>query len=245
MAKNKTMTKYLVILLTLLVFTSCDKILYENGVPPRGYDTKDFSVDDFSRIELNNAFFVTVVNGSSSKVSVKGSGGDIDDLEITVTNGKLDIRYNKRFRIKQLKRYKMEIEVTTPTITEIDARSASDTEISGFGTIAEFTARVSGASTLRLNNVITSLVANISGASKIVLPKEVKKIHAEIRGASTLDAFDGNSTEVFLELSGASKAEVTASTTLSVKASGASKVKYKGDAKVTEDLSGGSKVTKE
>lgn len=237
--------KYLLFSLTLLVFTSCDKILYENGVPPRGYDTKDFALSSFDRVELNNAFFVTIVKSTESKVSAKGSGDDIDDLEVTVTNGKLDIRYDKRIRIKQLKRYKMELVVYTPNITEIDAKSASDTEISGFGTLNTFFANVSGASVLRLKNTIKSLTADISGASRIVIPMSVENVDAELSGASNLDGFEANSTEVFLELSGASKAEVSASKTLNVKASGASKVFYKGEPKITEDLSGGSKVSKE
>jgi hypothetical protein len=237
--------KYLLFSLTALLFTSCDKILYENGVPPRGYDTKDFDLSSFDRLELNNAFFVTIVKSTESKVAAKGSGDDIDDLEVTVTNGKLDIRYNKRFRIKQLKRYKMELVISTPNIVEIDAKSASDTEISGFGTLTDFDAEVSGASVLRLNSAVKSLSANISGASKIVLPKIVDQIDAELSGASNLDGFEANSTEVYLELSGASKAEVSASKTLNVKASGASKVFYKGEPKITEDLSGGSKVSKE
>ena len=237
--------KYLLILFSVLVFSSCDKILYEKGVPPRGYDTKEFALETFDRVELNNAFFVTIVKSSSSKVSVKGSGDDIDDLEVTVTNGKLDIRYKKRIQLKQLKRYKMEIVINSPTLTEIDAKSASDTEISGFDTFTTFKASASGASTLRIKNAAKSLVASISGASKIILLLQVDKIDAEISGASTLDAFSANSTDVYLELSGVSKAEVSASKTLSVKASGGSRVSYKGDAKLTEDLSGGSKVTKE
>ncbi len=237
--------KYLLFSLSLLFFTSCDRILYENGVPPRGYDTKDFAMTSFDRVELNNAFFVTIIKSSESKVSAKGSGDDIDDLEVTVTNGKLDVRYNKRFRIKQLKRYKMELVVYTPNITEIDAKSASDTEISGFGTLATFTANVSGASVLRIKNTVKSLTADVSGASRIILPMSVENLDAELSGASNLDGFEANSTEVFLELSGASKAEVSASKTLNVKASGASKVFYKGEPKITEDLSGGSKVSKE
>lgn len=237
--------KYLLFSLTLLVFTSCDKILYEDGVPPRGYDTKDFALSSFDRVELNNAFFVTIIKSSESKVSAKGSGDDIDDLEVTVTNGKLDIRYDKRIRIKQLKRYKMELVVYTPNITEIDAKSASDTEISGFGIISAFTANVSGASVLRLKNAVKSLTADVSGASRIILPMSVENLDAELSGASNLDGFEANSSEVFLELSGASKAEVSASKTLNVKASGASKVFYKGEPKITEDLSGGSKVSKE
>ena len=89
------------------------------------------------------------------------------------------------------------------------------------------------------------MTADISGASKIRLPLKVENIDAEISGASTLDGFDANSLEVFPELSGASKAEVSATKNLSVKTSGASKVFFKGEPKVTEDLSGSSKVSKE
>ena len=236
--------KYILILTSVLLFSSCDKIMYEKGVPPRGYETKDFNLSTFDRVELNNAFFVSIVKSTESKVMAKGSGGDVDDLEVVVTNGKLDIRYDKRIRIKQLKRYKMELVIYTPNITEIDAKSASDTEISGFTNLSTFKASVSGASTLRIKNIIQTLTAGLSGASKLTLPMNVEKIDAEISGASTLDAFDANSTEVFLELSGASKAEVSASKTLTVKANGVSKVTYRGEPKVSEDLSGGSKVTK-
>jgi hypothetical protein len=182
---------------TLLVFKGCEKILYENGVTPNSYDITDSALSSFDRIELNNAFFVTIVKSTESKVSVEGSGDDIDDLAVTVTNGKLDIRYNKRIKIKQLKRYKIELVVYTPNITEIDAKSASDTKISGFGTINSFTASVSGASTLQLNKTVKSLTAEMIGVSKIRLPWKVENIDAEIPGASSLDKFDANSSEVF------------------------------------------------
>lgn len=231
-------------MLCILVFSGCDKLLFKEGVPPRGYETKEFSLSNFDRVELNNAFYVTIKKASISKISAKGSGDDLDDLEVIVTNGKLDIRYDDRIRIKKPQRYKMEIEISTPNLVELEGKSASDTEISGFEMYTNFTAKISGASVLRLKNTVNNLTASITGASKVILPLQVTKIDAEISGASSLDAFDSNSTEAYLELSGASRAELSVSKTLSIKASGASKVSYKGNPEVKEDLSGASKVVK-
>ncbi len=237
--------KKLIFMLSILVFSSCDKLLFKEGVPPRGYETKEFSLSNFDRVELNNAFFVTIKKASISKISAKGSGDDLDDLEVIVTNGKLDIRYDDRIRIKKPQRYKMEIEISTPNLVELEGKSASDTEISGFEMYTNFTAKISGASVLRLKNTVNNLTASITGASKVILPLQVTKIDAEISGASSLDAFDSNSTEAYLELSGASRAEISVSKTLSIKASGASKVSYKGNPEVKQNLSGASKVVKE
>ncbi len=236
--------KKLIFMLCILVFSGCDKLLFKEGVPPRGYETKEFSLSNFDRVELNNAFYVTIKKASISKISAKGSGDDLDDLEVIVTNGKLDIRYDDRIRIKKPQRYKMEIEISTPNLVELEGKSASDTEISGFEMYTNFTAKISGASVLRLKNTVNNLTASITGASKVILPLQVTKIDAEISGASSLDAFDSNSTEAYLELSGASRAELSVSKTLSIKASGASKVSYKGNPEVKEDLSGASKVVK-
>lgn len=236
--------KKLIFMLCILVFSGCDKLLFKEGVPPRGYETKEFSLSNFDRVELNNAFYVTIKKASISKISAKGSGDDLDDLEVIVTNGKLDIRYDDRIRIKKPQRYKMEIEISTPNLVELEGKSASDTEMSGFEMYTNFTAKISGASVLRLKNTVNNLTASITGASKVILPLQVTKIDAEISGASSLDAFDSNSTEAYLELSGASRAELSVSKTLSIKASGASKVSYKGNPEVKEDLSGASKVVK-
>lgn len=237
--------KKLIFVFCVLAFANCDKILFKEGVPPRGFETKEFSLSNFDRVELNNAFFVTIKKANVSKISAKGSGDDLDDLEVVVTNGKLDIRYDDRIRIKKPQRYKMEIEISTPNLIELEGKSASDTEISGFEMFTNFTAKISGASVLRLKKSVKNLTASVGGASKLILPLSVTKIDAEITGASSLDAFDSNSLEAYLELSGASRAELSVSKTLTIKASGASKVSYKGNPEIKQDLSGASKVVRE
>lgn len=56
-------------------------------------------------------FFVAIKKASISKISAKGYADVLDDLEVMLTNGKLDIRYDNRIRIKKHKRYKIKIEI--------------------------------------------------------------------------------------------------------------------------------------
>jgi len=228
-----------------LVFISCDKILYLDEVPPRGFETKSFKVQNFDRIEVNNAFFVTVIKSSEFKVDVKGAGEDIDDLDIEVSNGKLELRYDQRIRIKKPRRYKMEVVISTSDLKEIEVKSASDTEIRGFDEIDNLQASISSASKLRINSSINRLFAEITGASTLVLAKKTKEIDVEIKSSSSLEAFEAFAEKAFLELKEASKAEVSVSDLLEVSASGASRVTYKGDPKIVEDLKSGSKIKKE
>jgi hypothetical protein len=239
------MVKALGFLFLCLIFISCDKILYLDEVPPRGFETKSFKVQNFDRIEINNAFFVTIVKSNEFKVDVKGAGEDIDDLDIEVSNGKLEIRYDQRIRIKKPRRYKMEMVISTSEIKEIEVKSASDTEIRGFDEIANLKASISSASKLRINNSINKLFAEISGASTLVLAQKTKEIDVEIKSSSSLEAFEAFAEKAFLELKEASKAELSVSDLLEVSASGASRVTYKGDPKIVEDLKSGSKIKKE
>lgn len=241
---NKKM-KYLALFFAIFTLTSCEEILFLDGEPKGGFETKTFDEKDFDKIEINNAFFVTVKYAPVYKVSVKGAQDDIDDLEITVKNNKLSVEYDKRFNLKRIRRYKMEVEIETPNLKAINCASASNTEIFGFDNLTQLDVEISGASKLKIDSKIKTLNAGISGASELKLKKDVETIDAQLSGASTLDGFSAFSKNVYLELSGASKAEIYATETLDVEASGASKVLYKGSPKITEELSGGSKISKD
>lgn len=236
---------FLALFFALFAFTSCEEILFLDGEPKGGFVSKSFDEKDFNKIDINNAFFVTVKYAPQYKVSVKGAQDDIDDLQITVKNNKLSVEYDKRVNLKRIRRYKMEVEIETPDLVAINCSSASNTEVFGFENLEKLEVEVSGASKLTIDSKIKALSSGISGASELILKRDVETIDAQLSGASKLEGFSAFSKFVFLELSGASKAEVYATETLDVEASGASKVTYKGTPKITEELSGGSKISKD
>ncbi len=84
-----------------------------------------------------------------------------------------------------------------------------------------------------------------SGASKVVLDGQVNVLTASMTGASDLLAESLHTQTTELSVTGAGKAEVWASETLSVAISGAGKVTYSGNPKtVKKDISGAGKVSR-
>jgi len=77
---------------------------------------------------------------------------------------------------------------------------------------------------------------SISGASSVDITGNVPTLKAEITGASKLDAEELIVSDLHLNVSGASKAEVNVTKQLWAQASGASKIRYKGNPEVQQSL---------
>lgn len=239
------MKKIAIVLLFELSISSCENILYKDQVPPNGFKTETFKLEAFDRLDINNAFDIKIIKSNVSEVNVKGAEDDINDLELAVRNGKLEIKYDKRISLKKIRRYKMYIEVKTNAITEVISSSASSTELSGFGVLDKLNIQISGASKFILNNEVNDLISKISGASNLTLNEKILILDAQISGASKILNENSQITNTYLDLSGASKAKVSVIETLDIVASGASKVSYKGNPTITQKLSGSSTITKE
>lgn len=235
------------LLLSALVFlNSCNGFLYSEDVPPGGYETETFTLGAFDEIEAGNVFFITVVPSNESSVTVKGFRKDISDLLVQNRNGELSIQYKKNgLKLRKIRRYKMEIVIKTNTLKKLDLSGASKTSVSELFDFQKLEVDLSGASQLDLKGTANKIDADISGASELTLLKKVTQIDAEISGASTLHAFDAETQEAYLDLSGASKAKVSVAKILDVEASGASVVTYKGDPSIKSNLSGASKIKKD
>ena len=91
----------------------------------------------------------------------------------------------------------------------------------------------------------TTLKFDINGASRLNAFGKMKFLDGEASGASQLNAFDLETEESDLEVSGASNAKVWVTRLLDVKASGASNVRYRGNPKVEKEVTGGSSVRAE
>lgn len=230
-------------LFTVLIALNFNSCVFSSAVQsdPQGQETRTFNVDSFSHIEGGAAIHYTVQEGSSFAVEATGDKSDLDDLEVKVRGAKLSIGYDSW----GTKRYKMEIVITTPSLKGFDFSGASVVEIGAFsGGLSNLDAELSGASKLTMMADCESLKIDVSGASVMHLENSVKTLRVDASGASVVNGFDVNATEVYLDVSGASKINVSASDYLEVDASGASSVTYKGDPRVNQKSSGASRIRK-
>jgi hypothetical protein len=230
--------------LGLSVFSSCVRLSPWDEPKPGNQTEEVFNVDDFKTIDLGSAFNVVVVPGNTFKVTASGDERDVEDLNVRVINNKLKVNYLTRKFLGSLRRYRMDILIETPTLEGMDISGAATVDVEDFDGFDAFEIDLSGASKLNFKADVNDLKADISGASNLTLDRYVPFIDADIYGASKLNAYDADSKEVYLKLSGASRANLSVSEYLKVDASGASTVSYKGSPRIDQEVSGASKVTK-
>lgn len=226
------MKKVLVVLTTL--FASAELFAQSN--------TKNFNVSNFNRLDIGNAFNITVTKGPF-KVSVKGKENDIKDLSANVENGELSVRYkDKRSSSMWNNHETVYLTISMPSLRAVDFSGATTSTVSGF-TSKQFSIDLSGASKATFDISADAIDVECSGASDLKLLGDADLLKIDLSGASELNANDFKAAEAMIEASGASNAKVNVSNKIVANASGASNIRFRGSAKnVTKSSSGASSI---
>ena len=200
-----------------------------------------YALTGFDQLSMGSAFNITVRQGSTYRIEVRGSRNDVNDLDLYTRNGKLYARY----RTSSKQRYTTYFTITMPTISGVDFSGATRSSISGFGGLRSFEAILSGASRSDIDLDANSVRVDLSGASEATFFGSGNVLEGDLSGASSLYAFDYPVNEAILDVSGASRARVDVARNLDVSASGASNVRYQGNPSVRQNVSGGSSVQRD
>jgi hypothetical protein len=203
---------------------------------PIQHGEKDFTVTNFTGIDIEDGIDVEVVQGNSYLIRAEGDARNINDIRVRKDGNQLSVEYATHRNRKHATR----VFITMPVIREIELEGAVDATIRGFESNDDLEIDLSGASTLHLEGFFPRMDVELSGASELVLAGEGNILKAEISGASKLYAFDYFLSDADLHVSGGSKARVDVESRLKVKASGASDVLYRGEPTITSDITGGS-----
>lgn len=201
-----------------LLFSSC-----EDADPgPIQEHEEEYVITDFDRLDIGDAFDVTVEQGSTYSVKVKGDRRNIEDLDVRKSDGTLIIQFQRRER-RDYRQYQTYITITMPALAGVNFSGAVAARATGF--ISEFDMEV-----------------DLSGASTLDITGKGKDLDADLSGASRLHAFEFETETASVDASGASRAEVSVTKELNVKASGASRIRYRGNPSLSTDTSGASSV---
>lgn len=231
----KTM-KWILLLLVVVTLASCE----EEDPGPRQNDSRSYSIVDFDRLEMGDAFVVTVQQGPIFSVTAEGDRRNLDDLTIDKSGSSLIAKYNT-YRNRQYLTY---ITITMPTLSSVNFSSAVNAKVYDF-TSGRIDVVLSGASLAQMNVDATEVFCNISGASQLRLTGEGQKIDGVISGASFLNTFDFPVLTAKLNVSGASTGRVTVSDLLNGDVSGASTVIYRGAPQLNVQVTGASVVRRD
>jgi phage shock protein PspC (stress-responsive transcriptional regulator) len=207
-----------------------------------GYQ-RDYDIEDFSRIQVKNAFTVYLKQGDTYEVIINGRKSDVDEVVIDKTDDELSVDYKGGITKPNSHRDKVKVYLTCPSLDNIDLRSAAKVYSKGFE--EDFLdIQLAGAAFADLNLDVKSINAVLDGASKLELTGNGDRLEIKVMGASTLNAFDYDVNEVDVETHSASTARVYARDQLNIRTHGASNVVYKGNANVEIEKSGTSSARK-
>lgn len=233
--KSNSLFTYIAIAVSAITFSACD---HSEDPGPIQEMEKEFSVVDFDRVEMGDAFHVDVEQGNFFEIVVRGDRRNIDDLEVYKEGTTLVVRFDEY----ENRRHETYITITMPTLVAANFSGATNSRISGFDDLEAFNLYLSGASVSQLDASVQAIDVVLSGASVLNVRGSGETLKAELSGASVLKAFNYPVTTADVRATGASDGNVTVTDALKAVASGASKIVYRGNPTVDSDVSGASTV---
>lgn len=196
-------------------------------------------IDGFDEVSFSGYGDLTVKEGSRYDVEIRGPQSALDRVKTEVRGDTLYIEWqNGWFSWWQFSDSKLDIVVTTPSITRLELSGAGEVTMDGFSG-DEFTFDLSGAGSFDAQDIeFDELLITMSGAGSADVSGVVKSQSVSISGAASYDARDLESRTAEVEMSGAGSATVWAADRLDIELSGAGSVEYYGNPKITQDVSG-------
>ncbi len=220
----------------------CTKIYNSENINTSSYPLNiPLNGHEFRKVDVSSTINLKVVRGNYFEI--KAGGIDkLNDLNIDFSSNGVNISDNRRWSFGLNHKKSIDIIIVMPQLDELKISGSVDAFVDGFNE-NELKLRLSGVSSCKTNIDVRRLKINMSGASSIYLNGNITNCDANVEGASKLHAGETSIQNIFIDLSGASFAEVNCSEKLEAEASGASKLKYKGDVKnIISNNSGASSI---
>jgi Putative auto-transporter adhesin, head GIN domain len=181
--------------------------------------TENRPVDEFTSIEAEGAFDIEWTSGSPS-CTIRTDENLLSHVETSMSGRKLRLEWHGQ------------LHPTHGMKVKLSSRSMSGARLTGAVRLSA--TRLSG----------NGFYLDGTGATRVTVDGTVNELMATMSGASKLDAESLQVKTAELSISGAGKAEVSASEVLKVAISGAGKVTYNGNPSIEKHISGAGSIRK-
>ena len=228
----------LIAVAAIALLSSCTDV---DDPGPLQEDERNYTLTNFDRLEMGNAFIIKVQKGEFFDINVRGDRRNLDDLDVFKEGSTLVIRFDDHGG----RHHDTYVNITMPLLEAVNFSGATNSVVTGFELDDSFRVQLSGASVCQLNGEFEGTSVLLSGASNLTMTGYGNSLNAEISGASYLEAFHYDVDEADVEVSGSSRAKISVSHDLKAEASGSSIIYYRGDPSVDMNTSGSSSVLKD
>lgn len=238
-------TKFITAITGLILITGL--LLSEANAHVFGNDKKENrEVSPFSKISLAVPGQLYLTQGDEYKLEIEGDEDVLDDIETTVKNGRLRIKYDKPFRFSWNNK-KVKIFVTTKEVEGLSVSGSGKIIAENDISTEDIEFKVSGSGEIDIDNLMASRInASISGSGDVSIAgmNSAESLNMSISGSGKLHASDLKIRKADISISGSGGCSVYVSDDLEVRVSGSGKVRYRGNPVVNANISGSGKVTK-
>lgn len=197
----------------------------------------------FRNIGTSGTFKVYIQQGNTHSIQVEAESNLLPYIETNIEGDDLEVRVKKGYNIRPTKPVNIYV-----TMKEVHALSASGSGgFFGKGKLKtdELKLSISGSADADLNVDADKVKVAVSGAGNVKLAGTSSEADYGVSGKANISAFDLQTDDVKIGISGSANAQVDARKTLKVGVSGMGNVKYKGNPDISQAVSGKGSIAKE
>lgn len=190
--------------------------------------TQNISINEFHTLELKGNFEVEISYASQTKIDVIAESNIYDALDITNSNGILDVSAKNMITLEPNEDIKIVIQ--TPSIDKIITKGASSITFKDqIASNDAFSFENSGTTAAEINIKSNKVIVTNSGAGAITISGQTNDAEFTSSGAANIDAGKLIALNTYVKLSGAGNATVYASKYLNATVTGVGNISYLGN----------------
>ena len=234
-------TKFIIIILTALLFASCNLTTGGRSINGSGHVTTEKRIVNggFKSIEVGNAIDLVIEQSDKVEIIVEADDNLQKEITTTVENGKLVIacNYNSFKNITSKK-----VIVRAPIIEAIEASSAATVNSKFVIKSSIFKVDASSAATLDLNIESEKIICDSGSGSSIQIKGKAIRLETSSSSGSSINADDLLANDIIANASSGSIQSLHPLVSLDAEASSGASISYKNNPKKLkkEESSGGS-----
>lgn len=225
--------------------------------------TQNRQVSGFSSISSSGSFNVHIKIDGTESLKITGDESVINDIETTVSNGKLKIGAKEKISWRLFNNKKVDIYITAKSLAglsnagsgniKLDGSLTGNAELktSGSGNITaavnanDLQTSVSGSGSITTTVNAGQLSAAVSGSGALNLSGNVKNADIKVSGSGNIRANDLKTDAVDASISGSGSIYILANKSINARVSGSGRLVYTGNpTNVISNTSGSGRVVK-
>jgi hypothetical protein len=226
--------------LLFLVFTGC--IDFGPGIVGEGEMIKrtvDLPTITGVKSGIGGDIIIREKKGGSQEVKLFGQANILDNLELKVKNGILNILYKQN--VRSYEELRIELSISTFNYVGLNG-SGSITTPPTFADLDRLDVELNGSGEILLKAEAKNIIAAVNGSGDIILFGLADRLKAEINGSGDIQAFGLDVDEVNASVSGSGDIEVSPKQSLDAQVFGSGDILYKGEPDITKNIRGSGEI---